>query len=144
MTLLSRILEALDSIATEINMVRSEMLILTVQRVDITIPVPASGVLDYKWAVVGEITIDSFAMTAGDAPSGGSEVMDVHYSDTGVTIFTTQGNRPTLTTGTTQAVGFTPDVTLLAAGGYLEFHIDTHNASCNEIILSMFYRKTGI
>lgn len=144
MSLLSRIQDALTSIAVEINAIRDELVLATLQRVDITVPVPASGVLDYKWAVIGEITIDQFAITAGDAPSGGSEVMDVHYSDIGVTIFTTQGNRPTLTTGTTQGTGFVPDVTNLTAGGYLEFHIDTHNASCNEIILSMFYRVTGL
>jgi protein involved in polysaccharide export with SLBB domain len=50
-------------------------------------------------------------------------VFDVHKN--GTTIFTTQGNRPTITTGNTVSASATPDVTTLAAGDKLTVDVDS-------------------
>lgn len=66
-------------------------------------------------------TIDHVRISVGSAPTGASIKVDVNLN--GVTVFTTQANRPEIAIG-----GFTdtsiPDVTALVAGDYLTVDID--------------------
>jgi hypothetical protein len=69
-------------------------------------------------------TISSIRATVESAPSGGSVVIDVNKN--GTTLFTTQANRPTITTGNlTSGKVTTMDVTTVADGDYLTIDVDT-------------------
>jgi threonine aldolase len=70
-----------------------------------------------------------FAMTVvgvrahvGTAPTGASLIVDVHQD--GTTIFTTQGNRPTIAASGTTSGEETPDVTAIAEDDELTVDID--------------------
>ncbi len=59
----------------------------------------------------------------GTAPTGANAIFDVNRN--GTTIFTTQGNRPTITAGTRGGdMSATPNVTTVADGQYLSVDID--------------------
>lgn len=57
------------------------------------------------------------------APTGSSLIVDVNKN--GTTLFSTQGNRPTVAIGANDSgAGTTPDITSLLAGDYVTFDID--------------------
>ena len=66
-------------------------------------------------------TISLVRATVGTAPTGSSLIVDVNK--TGTTIFTTQGNRPTIAAGTDTDTGV-PDVTTWEDGTYLTADVD--------------------
>lgn len=61
-------------------------------------------------------------VAADTVPVGSDLVVDVHKN--GITVFTTQANRPKVADGTSGGVLAVPDVTTLADGDYLTFDID--------------------
>jgi hypothetical protein len=62
-------------------------------------------------------------VTAGIVPTGADIIVDVNLN--GTTIYTTQGNRPTVPATTNGgAISATPDVTALAPGDYITVDID--------------------
>jgi hypothetical protein len=67
-------------------------------------------------------TIEDVRIMAGTAPTGASLIVDVNKN--GTTIFTTQGNRPTVAISGNASSAAVPDVTSLAAGDYLTVDID--------------------
>jgi len=67
-------------------------------------------------------TITNVTAAVGTAPVDASLIVDVNID--GTTAFTTQGNRPTITTGNTTDLSSTPDVTAVSAGEYLTMDID--------------------
>lgn len=72
-------------------------------------------------------TIASIRASVETAPSGGSVVIDVNKN--GTTLFTTQANRPTITsTNTTSGKVTAIDVTSVSDGDYLTVDIDTTTA----------------
>jgi hypothetical protein len=73
------------------------------------------------------LTIHGAWAAAGTAPTGASLIVDVNKN--GVTIFTTQANRPTITAGSNGGTLATPDVTTLADGDYLTVDIDQVGSS---------------
>jgi hypothetical protein len=69
-------------------------------------------------------TLQSIRATVETAPSGGSVVVDVNKN--GTTVFTTQANRPTITTGNLTSGKVTAiNVTAVADGDYLTVDVDT-------------------
>jgi len=73
--------------------------------------------IDGTYAIVGT------RLMLGTAPTGSSFILDVNKN--GTTIYTTQGNRPTIVAAANAGgPGSTPDVTTLAAGDYLTVDID--------------------
>lgn len=66
---------------------------------------------------------------AGTAPSGGSGVFDVNLD--GTTVYTTQANRPTLTTGTSYVNATLPDVVDVTPGQKLTVDCDTAHSVAN-------------
>jgi hypothetical protein len=66
------------------------------------------------------LTISKVRASLGVTPAGASVIVDVRKN--GTTIFTTTGNRPTITAGSNSATGV-PDVTSLADGDYLTVDI---------------------
>jgi hypothetical protein len=73
----------------------------------------------YRWYndTGATLTIQQVRASVGTAPAGADIIIDVRNN--GSTIFTTTGNRPTITDGTNNAIaGGAPDVPTLAAGDY--------------------------
>jgi hypothetical protein len=68
------------------------------------------------------LTIVKVKVVVKTAPTGAALIVDVNKA--GTTIFTTQGNRPTIAISGTQADSGTPDVTALAEGDKLTIDID--------------------
>jgi len=68
------------------------------------------------------LTISTVKISVGTAPTDASLIVDVNLS--GTTIFTTQGNRPTITTGTNTDLASVPDVSAWPADGYLTVDVD--------------------
>jgi hypothetical protein len=72
-------------------------------------------------------TITNVRASVGTAPTDASLVADVHLN--GTTIFTTQGNRPTITTGAYTDLTSAPDVTAIAANDYLTLDVSAVGSS---------------
>ena len=68
------------------------------------------------------VTVVDVIATCNTAPVGANAIFDVHKG--GTTIFTTQGNRPTVAAGDQDGSAATPDVTAVAAGDVLTVDID--------------------
>ena len=70
------------------------------------------------------LTVEDVQLAVGTSPTDADLIVDVNKS--GTTIFTTQGNRPTVPDGDADGIGAaaTPDVTAVAAGDYLTVDID--------------------
>lgn len=68
------------------------------------------------------VTVTNVRVSVGTQPTGASVIVDVNKN--GTTIFTTQGNRPTIAVSTNLDATSTPDVTAFAAGDYLTVDID--------------------
>lgn len=81
---------------------------------------PGTGSLyndgDVNW------TIRSIRATVGVAPAGASVIVDVNLD--GTTVFTTQGNRPTIAAGSTTSGKAVPDVVTVPPGGRLTVDVD--------------------
>lgn len=86
-------------------------------------------------------TIEEVEVTMGAAPTGSSVIFDVNKN--GTTIFTTQGNRPTVATSS-QSDTATPDVTTLVDGDYLTVDIDQvdSNSVGADAVLVVRYRRS--
>lgn len=87
-------------------------------------------------AGTGRLLLDAAATVVGvtaivdTAPTGASIIIDVNKN--GVTLFTTQGERPTITAGTNvTATAAVPDITSLVAGDYLTVDVDQVGSTIN-------------
>jgi hypothetical protein len=99
-----------------------------------------TGAIRYRFPFAA--TILGITSAVNTAPTGASLICDVNKN--GTTVFTTQGNRPTIAasgtashTGTSEAV---PDVTAIAAGDYLTVDIDQVGSTVAGSNLSVFIR----
>jgi hypothetical protein len=71
------------------------------------------------------ITLTKVRLVVDTAPTGANLIIDVHTgTGAGTTIFTTQGNRPTIVAGSKTGVSVAPDVTALAEGDELSVYVD--------------------
>jgi hypothetical protein len=68
------------------------------------------------------VTVTDVRASVGTAPTTQSVIVDVNKN--GTTIFTTQGNRPTIAAGANTDASSTPDVTAFAAGDYMTVDVD--------------------
>ncbi|KKL92189.1 hypothetical protein LCGC14_1887180, partial [marine sediment metagenome] len=84
----------------------------------------STGVGTIKKPFSFDVTIKDVLLAVGTSPIGADLVIDVNLN--GVTIFTTQANRPKVLDGDADGIGVAavPDVTAIAAGEYLTFDID--------------------
>jgi hypothetical protein len=77
----------------------------------------------FRLPIDGTYTIVGTRLMVGTAPTGASLIIDVNKN--GTTIYTTQGNRPTIAASANAGgPGSAPDVTSLAAGDYLTVDVD--------------------
>lgn len=68
------------------------------------------------------LVIEKIRVSVGTAPTGSSLIVDVNKD--GTTIFTTQGNRPTIAVSGVTVLSAAPDVTSWANGEYLTIDVD--------------------
>jgi hypothetical protein len=68
------------------------------------------------------LTIKGVRLAVDTAPTGASLIIDVHKN--GTTMYTTQGNRPTITATNTSATATLPDITAIALGDKITLEID--------------------
>jgi hypothetical protein len=80
-----------------------------------------------KWSPIRAITILRVDAYVDDAPTGAAVIFDVHSN--GTTLFTTQGNRPTIAISGTSDTNNVPDDTAVAAGEVLTIDIDQIGSS---------------
>lgn len=91
----------------------------------------------------GTYTIVGTRLMVGTAPVGASIIVDVNKN--GTTIYTTQGNRPTIADGANAGgPGTTPDVTTLVAGDYLTIDVDQIGSGTagSDLTVSVVVTKT--
>lgn len=69
-----------------------------------------------------DITITNVSASVGTAPTGASLIFDVNKS--GTTIFTTQGNRPSIAASAYTDLTSIPDVTAVTTSDYLTIDVD--------------------
>ena len=67
-------------------------------------------------------TITNVRVSVGIAPTGADLIIDINLD--GATVFTTQGNRPTIAAGSYADLSSTPDVTAISANSYLTVDVD--------------------
>lgn len=67
-------------------------------------------------------TIVGVRLSATTAPVGAAILVDINKA--GTTLFTTQGNRPTIADGASDSVVAVPDVTAIAAGDVITVDVD--------------------
>jgi hypothetical protein len=76
------------------------------------------------------ITLTKVRLVIDTAPTGANLIIDVHTgTGAGTTIFTTQGNRPTITDGNKTSVSSAPDVTSIAEGDEFSVFVDQIGSS---------------
>ncbi len=71
-------------------------------------------------------TIQDARCSVATAPTTGSVTVDFNLN--GVTIFTTQSNRPTIAQGTNTDVSGAPDITAYSSGDYFDIDVDVVDA----------------
>jgi hypothetical protein len=82
----------------------------------------AVGVGGARWYANRPITVTNIRASVGTAPVGASLIVDVNKN--GVTMFTTQANRPTVASGNFIDSASVPDVVAMAAGDYFTVDVD--------------------
>ncbi len=82
-------------------------------------------------------TIDKVYIHVETAP-GANKTITVDVNKNGTTIFTTQGNRPSITETSTEDESGTPDVVALAKNDKLTMDIDVHDGAADK--LSVYVR----
>ncbi len=92
----------------------------------------------------GNYTILGVRLMVGTAPTGASLIIDVNKN--GTTIFTTQGNRPTIAASANAGgPGSIPDVATLVASDYLTVDIDQVGSTVagSDLVVSVIVDRTG-
>jgi len=80
-----------------------------------------------KFPALFDMTLIGVRAAVGTAPTGADLIVDVNKN--GTTVYTTQGNRPTISDGNTSSTETVPDVTAVAAGDLLSVDIDQVGSS---------------
>jgi hypothetical protein len=80
-----------------------------------------------KFPALFDMTLIGVRAAVGTAPTGADLIVDVNKN--GTTVYTTQGNRPTISDGATSSSETVPDVTAVAAGDLLSVDIDQVGSS---------------
>lgn len=93
-----------------------------------------------RWYFNRTVTITNVAASVGTAPTGASAIFDVNKN--GTTIFSTQGNRPTIAASAFTDLTSTPDVVTFASGDYMTVDVDQIGstiAGANAVIQVFYY-----
>ena len=107
----------------------------------------ATGAIPYRWMCPYNITILYVRITAWAASSSGSITADLNKATnaaptTYTTMYTTQGNRPSLAASAYGANATLPDVTTASAGDYLQVDLDAIGTGASGFSLQIGWRIT--
>lgn len=119
MSLASQINLLATRIGQEVKALRSS----SVPSITMTIPgtlVTGTGVVRFYFNATR--TVSNVVVGVGTAPTGSTIIVDVNKN--GTTIFTTQGNRPTIAISGFSDLTSVPDVTGFVSGDYLTVDVD--------------------
>jgi len=108
--------------------IRNEIIVVVAGELTADAAVPKVGYMKAPAA----LTIEEIVCEVDTAPTGAALIVDIHkipVADietdfTGTTIYTTQGNRPTLAISDRHVVATLPDVTAIAQGDVLRVYVD--------------------
>jgi len=86
------------------------------------------------------LTITEVFLSVKTAPVGADVIVDVHQN--GASIFTTQGNRPTIAASNHTGYSTAIDTATWVSGGYLEVHVDQAGTSTpgNKLVAHIAYQ----
>lgn len=105
----------------------------------------STGALTFEQVAPFAVTLTGGYIIAATAPAGAAMIWDVHSgAGAGTTVFTTQGNRPTLADGSAGPTAVAaPDVTAIGAGTRLVAAIDQIGSGTagSNITLVMAFKK---
>ena len=93
----------------------------------------STGKQAIRMPFAGKISYVTAALTT--APVGASAIVDLHKN--GTTMYTTQGNRPTIAAGSTYVTATLPDVLTWTAGDVLQLEVDQKGSSTDGADLSV-------
>lgn len=96
----------------------------------------------HRLYVETECVVTSVRASVGTAPTGASLIVDVNRN--GTTIYGTQANRPTITTGTNTDLGGTASNGTLAPGDYLTVDVDQVGSTAAGSNLAVTVRLTAV
>jgi hypothetical protein len=120
MSLASQIDLLATAIGQKIKAVQVHQLVCTIALDPLVV---GTGIMQLTVMRACTITGVRASVAVGKAPTGASVIFDVNKN--AVTIFTTQGNRPTIVASATKNAALAvPDVTSLAAGDVLTVDVD--------------------
>lgn len=105
----------------------------------VTGTVPATQTGKSRVYMEGSYVVESVRAAVGTVPTT-ALVVDVNKN--GTTIYTTQGNRPSIAIGANSATGGTPDVLSFAAGDYLTVDVDA-GAGAADLAVTVRMRRVG-
>ncbi|TDD18519.1 hypothetical protein E1218_25800 [Kribbella turkmenica] len=91
----------------------------------------------------GDYVVETVRAAVNTAPTGSALVVDVNKN--GTTIYTDQGQRPSIAAGSNSATGNEPAVTTLAAGDFLTVDVDQvgSTAAGSDLTVTVRVRRAG-
>ena len=119
MSLASQINLLATAIGQKIKAVQVHQIVLSIASDPLVV---GTGIVQFVAMRACTITGVRATVAVGKAPTGANIIFDV--SKNGTTIFTTQGNRPSIVATNTVGALATPDITSLAAGDVLTVDVD--------------------
>lgn len=136
-TMQSRIADLITAIGADIKIGQVETFLLSRPGALVV----AAGTLQVPLS--GNYTLLDYRVRWGTAPTGASGIVD--FNKNGTTIFTTQGNRPTVTTGTQLATTTAPNITTFADGDYISIDVDQIGSTVagSDLVVALRMRRTS-
>lgn len=94
-----------------------------------------------RYPILIDGTVQGVIATANTAPVGADLIFDVNKN--GTTLFTTQANRPTIASGSSQSSVAVPVITALSTGDYITVDIDQIGSGTAgaDLVVAVFYTK---
>jgi hypothetical protein len=103
--------------------------------------VVANGTL--KLPISGSYTLIDYRVRVGTAPTGASLIVDIDKND--VSLFTTQGNRPTIAAAANLASTTMPDITTFVNGDHISIDVDQIGSTVagSDLVVVLRMRRTS-
>jgi hypothetical protein len=136
------------SLATRISdlitAIGADMKIAQVETIVLSRPgalVVAAGTLQLPLS--GSYTLIDYRVRVGTAPTGASLIVDINKN--GTTLFTTQGNRPTIAAAGQLATTTAPNVTTFVNGDYISVDVDQIGSTVagSDLVVVLRMRRTA-
>lgn len=136
------------SLATRISdlitAIGADMKIAQVETVVLSRPgalVVAAGTLQLPLS--GSYTLIDYRVRVGTQPTGAALIVDINKN--GTTLFTTQGNRPTVAVSTNLASTTAPNVTTFVNGDYISVDVDQIGSTVagSDLVVVLRMRRTA-